>query len=192
MSLDWHPCELSQRVVLAIDLAVQDPAIATDGAEVLVRDPPVALVGMSPFCPLPEHLEERVIHVAEGLLAHDVPVVVGPAPQEWVEQQYQFSGRHLRIGLHRLPNLCQEGLDVLLGRRDDVSPAWLGSGHGRNLSPCGALLYTLGVRIATRTPTAHDQAPQRRAAFRPQLFGGSPVCPLGLAWGLRMDDCVPQ
>ena len=54
----------------------------------------------------------------EGLFAHHVPVIVGPAPNHGVELGDQIRRCGLLIGLHDLPDLAEECLDILSGGFD--------------------------------------------------------------------------
>src|SRR5262249_23995790 len=52
----------------------------------------------------------------EGCSAHDMPVILHPAPDNGIEQQDQFSSRRGWIGLDDCPNLLQKSTDTLLRR----------------------------------------------------------------------------
>ena len=60
---------------------------------------------MSPLGPLPQHCENCVVHFAEGFLAYDVVVVVGPSSDFRVELCYQMSGHRLLVLLHELSDV---------------------------------------------------------------------------------------
>ena len=54
----------------------------------------------------------------EGLLAHHMPVIIGPTPSHGVELGNQIRRCSLLIGLHDLPDLTEELFDILSGGFD--------------------------------------------------------------------------
>jgi hypothetical protein len=62
-------------------------------------------------------LEDRVVYADEGFLAADVPVIVGPSPDEGIELPYQMSRCRLLVSLDDSSDFAQERLHILLGGR---------------------------------------------------------------------------
>lgn len=65
---------------------------------------------MSAFCPLPQHRKDSVVHLGEGLLAYDVPVIVGPSPNFGVELGNEVSCRRLLMVLHYFSDALKKRL----------------------------------------------------------------------------------
>ena len=73
---------------------------------------------MPPGRPGPQGFVDGMIHSDKGLRAGGVPVILCPTLDERVEVQDQVAGCRRAVGLYRLPDLLQEGFDVLLGGGD--------------------------------------------------------------------------
>src|SRR5262245_11900322 len=87
MSLDGYTGSVEQMgftdfAFSVLDFAVEDPVTMTNGAEVFFFDPLGGLVRMPAFGPAPQGFEDGVVHFGKGLFTDDVPVIVGPAPNE--------------------------------------------------------------------------------------------------------------
>ncbi len=67
----------------------EHPVATVPVGKIAVLDPLAALQGMSSFGPVPCHAPDRVVDVAEDLLANDMAVVVAPAPDDRVETSNQ-------------------------------------------------------------------------------------------------------
>ena len=55
------------------------------------------LVGVSAACPSPQCLEDRMVYLSKGTFTADVPVIVGPPPNQGVELHDQVTGFGLFI-----------------------------------------------------------------------------------------------
>lgn len=89
-------------------------------SDVLSIDPATRLVSVATYGPFPERLADPVVDALEDLLADNVSVVVGPAPDDGVETVYQSDGRETTaFGLDNRLHLLQESLLLLLGWRDE-------------------------------------------------------------------------
>src|SRR6266446_1383227 len=77
---------------------------------------------MPPACPLPQLIEDGVIHACECAFAHNVPMIVCPTTNFGIEQIDQIGGRHTSCVSDGLADAIQESLCVLLGRLDEQFP----------------------------------------------------------------------
>lgn len=107
MSFDQHLSSGEQLYPLSPSMfscsfSTEHPVSIPDDLEVLVLDPSARFVRVPAFGPLPQGPEERVIHFGKGLLTGHVPVIVGPPPDQGVEEPNQISRCCLRVG----PNEC--------------------------------------------------------------------------------------
>ena len=73
---------------------------------------------MPSFGPRPQGFEDGGVHTIEGLFAHHMSVIVGPAPNHGIELGDHIRRGSLLVGLHDLPDLTQECLDILSGGLD--------------------------------------------------------------------------
>ena len=85
---------------------------------VFIGDPAAAFLGMSSHRPLPQAVENGVVHTDKGLLTRDIPTVVRPAPDLGVEEGDQTIGRRLFVSFNDLPDVRPERFHVLLRRLD--------------------------------------------------------------------------
>ena len=119
MSLDGGSSSRVEGVVLSVKLAMKNRIPAADGLEILILDPAIGLVGMTPFSPSPERFEDGMVNRVEYHLADHMAVVVCPTTNDGIEQYDQCASTGLSVGLDDLANLCEEGMDTLLGRSDE-------------------------------------------------------------------------
>ena len=99
-------------------LGGEGPLSRTDLGEVLPFHPTLSLVRMTTSGPIPRHLPDAVIDPCKGPLGHDVLMKVGPSPDSRIQR---FDQLLLACGFRfpeNVPDFRQEGLDVLLRRRD--------------------------------------------------------------------------
>ena len=89
----------------------------------MARHPSVWFLGMPPFGPRPQHLEDGGVHLIEGHFACHMPVIVGPASDNGVELGNQIRRCGLLVGLHDLPDFTEECFDTRLGRLPNPRPA---------------------------------------------------------------------
>jgi hypothetical protein len=94
----------------------EHPLPAVSAGEVLLPDPASSFGGMSPACPAPEQLKERMVYLAEDPLADHVPVIGRPAPDLGVQQPDQMVRSGLAMALHGFPHVGQERGDDLARR----------------------------------------------------------------------------
>ncbi len=95
-------------------LGSEDPLARTDFGEVFLPHPTCSLVRVTAFGPSPQHLPDVMIDPPKGLLGHDVPVRIGPSPDERIQR---FDQLLLAYGFRfpdDVPNFRQKVLDVLL------------------------------------------------------------------------------
>ncbi len=84
---------------------MEDPILPIDGFKVSLLNPLFGFVGMSPFGPSPQGLEDCMAYPGKGDFAHDVLVIVGPSSNEQVELHDQITCRRLFVGLDECPYL---------------------------------------------------------------------------------------
>ena len=85
-------------------------------------EPARRLVRVSSSCPLPQLIEDGVIHACECAFAHNVPMIVCPTTNFGIEQIDQIGGRHTSCVSDGLADAIQESFNVLLGRLDEQFP----------------------------------------------------------------------
>src|SRR5213592_706880 len=85
---------------------------------VFIGDPAAAFLGMSSHRPLPQAVENGVVHTDKGSLARDMPMVVRPTPDLRVEQGDQTIGSRLLVALDDFSDVRQKRFHVLLRRLD--------------------------------------------------------------------------
>src|SRR6266446_8203260 len=78
------------------------------------------LLGMSASRPLPQPLPDLMVHPAERILGRDMPVIVGPATNDRIQQFHQHLLAHRLVRIDYSPDLLQESVRVLL--------RWFGQG----------------------------------------------------------------
>ncbi len=101
------------------DDSVEDPILPFDGFKVSLFNPLFRLVGVPPFRPLPQGLEDGMANSCKGDFADDVLVIVRPSPNDRVQLNDQVACRRLLIGLDERSYFPQEGGDVLSRWFDD-------------------------------------------------------------------------
>src|SRR5450759_4787060 len=74
---------------------------------------------MPPLCPVPQRLPYAVIHIRVRRLGVDRLVILRPALDDRIEQQYQVDGLRGVVVADDSSHLVQEVLNILLGRLDD-------------------------------------------------------------------------
>ena len=114
--------DLTQLPIAFVRFAEEAPDLTTTGLKVSRFEPTWTFIRMSSTCPPPQSKEDDGVDASECTLAHDVPVIVSPAPDLWVEFADQIGRRCLKPGSNRSPNPVQEGLDVLPGWFDEQFP----------------------------------------------------------------------
>src|SRR5262245_25749182 len=60
------------------------PSSISQGGEASLLHPITGFLGMSAFGPVPESLPYLVVHPVERFLSRTVPMVVGPATNDWI------------------------------------------------------------------------------------------------------------
>ena len=71
----------------------KEPPVAMPESHVVFSlDPPHAFLRMTGFRPPPDDAEDHVIHARENPLGYDMPMVVRPSPDNWVEPRDQCAG----------------------------------------------------------------------------------------------------
>ena len=118
MSLDSDTFGLEQsnrlsRSILSKNFSLEYPVLPTDGLEVFLLHPFDGLLWVSPFCPLPERTEDRMVYLREGFRAYHVAVIVCPSPNFRVELSDQVSGGGLLVVSNDFSNAFKKGMDVL-------------------------------------------------------------------------------
>ena len=101
----------------------EGPLSFSDLLEVFLLHPAGSLVRVTASGPSPQRLMDVVVDPSKGLLGHDVPVKIGPSPDERVECFDQLLlARGFRFP-DDVPDFRQEVLDVLLRRgRSEAYP----------------------------------------------------------------------
>src|ERR1700712_4238992 len=103
---------------LSLDLPEEDPIASAAAAEVTRFYPASGLGWVTPFSPAPEGVKECAVDGAEGALTDDVPVVLCPAANEWVEDLGELASWGLAMAPDKAPHLREKCCDVLLCRCD--------------------------------------------------------------------------
>ena len=88
--------------------SVEDPIVSFDGLKVSLLDPLFGLVGVSPFRPSPQGLEDGMANFGKRDFTHDMLVIVCPSSHDRVELNNQISRCRLFIGLDERAYLPQE------------------------------------------------------------------------------------
>jgi len=97
----------------------EHPVAPVPAGIVSILHPLLALLGMSPFSPVPYHAPDRVVDVVENPFAHDMAVVVAPAPDHRVEAANQGILRQAAADLEDATNLLLHRRDAGFGRFDE-------------------------------------------------------------------------
>ena len=127
-------CEIMRLLIYG---SVQHPVVSSNGLEVFLRNPIVGFVWVFPFHP-PSHCSiDLVVYRVEGFFAHHMLVIVGPSPNDGIKLDDQFSSTESFIGLHDVPYLFQEGMNILLRRFDQQFVSF----------PCLVLAYILAQEV---------------------------------------------
>ena len=103
----------------------EDPVTVPLPLKVSVFEPARAFFRMSSSCPLPQLIEDQVIHAIERAFAHYMPVVICPAPYFGVEFINQVGGRPAQCGFDCFPDASQEAFDIFLGGLYEQFPIWV-------------------------------------------------------------------
>src|SRR2546425_5004442 len=115
VSDDRHACRAYEVTCVFLRRAEEDPIISLDGREVLLCLPCLRFSSVSSVHPSPDGLIDHRIYRTEGFVADDVPVIVRPTANHWVEFLYQFPSRQPFVGLHDRSDFLKECFHILLG-----------------------------------------------------------------------------
>src|SRR5215471_16430065 len=102
-----------------LDFSRKHPVRSANGGEVAGFDPADAFLGMPPFGPAPQRLEDRMINRLKDFGADHMPVIQCPPANEGVEETDERPGSGALVGFADAPNFAQERLDALLSRFDE-------------------------------------------------------------------------
>src|SRR5260370_33507746 len=109
MSLDRDVSRVKEIILyeafFGCDDSVEDPILSIGGFEVSLLHPLFGLVGVSPFRPSPQGLEDCMADSGEGDFADDVLVIICPSPDDRVQLDNQISCCRLFVGLDTCPYL---------------------------------------------------------------------------------------
>src|SRR5208337_874286 len=94
----------------------EDPVAMTVVREIVLLEPFPALLRVPSPAPVPQHLEDPVIHVHKGAFARRITVIHGPALDLLVQTLDHYSCRQAARVVDGFPDLGQERLDVLRRR----------------------------------------------------------------------------
>src|SRR6516162_1286673 len=134
---DRHLCGVCEIMRLFVYGSEKHPVVSCDGLEVFLRNPCIRLLWVFPFHPSSHCSIDLVIYRVEGFFAHHMLVIVGPSLTDGIKLDDQFSSTESFIGLHDLPYLFQEGLNILLRRFDQQFVSF----------PCLVLAYILAQEV---------------------------------------------
>ena len=67
-------------------------------------------------------MPDGAVHLAEGVRRADVPVIIGPAPNDGIEHTYQVFLRRAWVGVYAFPDFGQKRLRVFLRRGHEQCP----------------------------------------------------------------------
>ena len=98
---------------------VEHPVPCADRVEVVVPNPAAWFVGMSAFSPLPDGVEDPVVHLPEGHLARSMPVIIHPASEDGVELADELPGRSLRVAFDEGTDFPEQRGHALAGGGDE-------------------------------------------------------------------------
>ena len=118
VSDDRHAIRVGEIPWVLVHCSREDPIVSSDGSEVFLHHPGIGFPWVPSPGPSPDGLIDHFINGTEDFLAHDMPVIVDPSSNDWVEFHYQFSGSDGLIGLHDLPDLFEECFSHSLRRGD--------------------------------------------------------------------------
>ena len=114
-SLDFHMpfdrdvCRVEETIFydafFGCDDSVEDPVLPIGGFEVALLHPLFGFVGVSPFRPSPQGLEDCMADSGERDFPDDVLVIICPSPDDRVQLDNQISCCRLFVGLATCPYL---------------------------------------------------------------------------------------
>lgn len=110
-----------------MDFAIRGPLagirrehlFAVETVPVLAGDPSLRPVRVSASGPSPEGLPQGVLHFSECAGRHNVPVIVGPATNGWIQLPDQVGLTDAAASADQLTSLVQEGMGILSGWLDE-------------------------------------------------------------------------
>ena len=109
MSLDRNVSRVKEIILYETffgrDDSVEDPILPIDGFKVSFLNPLFGLVGVSPFRPSPQGLEDCMADSGERNFTDDVLVIVCPSPNKGVQLDNQIACCRLFVGLDECPYL---------------------------------------------------------------------------------------
>jgi len=89
---------------------------------VFLFEPARVFIRVSSSGPLPQTIEDCVIHAIERAFTHRMPMIVRPTSYLGVEFLNQIGGRHSKRSFDRSSDALQESLNVFLGWLDEQFP----------------------------------------------------------------------
>ena len=98
------------------------PVTASMPLKVFVFEPARVFFRVSSSGPLPQTIEDCVIHAMERAFARRMPVIVCPTSDLGVEFLDQIGGRHAKQSFDCPSDPVQKSLDIFLGRPDEQFP----------------------------------------------------------------------
>lgn len=124
--------------------ALKRPISGSVGFKILGLDPPFPSIGMASATPFPEQFPDTVIHVIKGFLGDHMSVIVGPAPNHWVEIGYQNMRRYRFMAFNHIAYLGEECLQVLVGGFYQTLPVVLANILSKEIKP---IVYVCRERL---------------------------------------------
>ena len=100
----------------------EEPVTASMPLKVFLFEPARVFIRVSSSGPLPQTIEDCVIHAIEHAFTHRVPMIVRPTSYLGVEFLNQIGGRHAKRSFDCSSDPIQKSLDVFLGRLDEQFP----------------------------------------------------------------------
>ncbi len=124
VSFDGRLYGVHQVAFLALCFSVEHPIVSVLGCKVLLHNPFVEFLGVSPFGPSPQRLVNGVIYRLEDFPAHDMLMILCPSSNDGVQLVDKFISRERGVLLDDVPQFFLMCLDVFLGRFDQQFPAF--------------------------------------------------------------------
>jgi hypothetical protein len=109
----------------SLALTVEAPRLLPNRMVVALLDPSNPLLRVSSVGPPPQTVADGAVQALQGGLAHHVPVIGRPSPQDRVARGDQLTGWQLLVCCDAPSDVRQHGVDACAGGFDDPLPAVL-------------------------------------------------------------------
>ena len=93
---------------ILLDKAGKSPVVSTNGFEVFTPNPSLAFMWMPFNCPTPQIFKESVPEKGKRFLGNHMPMIVGPATNDWIELPNKNICRLSSMGINDFLYLSQD------------------------------------------------------------------------------------